>query len=70
MLKITKLINSPLFTGGRVRRYSGLHLVEPESLSDHTYETVLMSLLIYKDLERLNLNHLVDKGSMLEKPLS
>lgn len=69
MLKITKLINSPLFTGGRVRRYSGLHLVEPESLSDHTYETVLMSLLIYKELERLNLSHLVDKGSMLEKAL-
>lgn len=67
-MKLRNMINSPLFTGGRVQRYTGLHLVEPESLSDHTYESVLLCLIIIKRLEKDGIYHL-DKGLLLEKAL-
>lgn len=65
-----ELINSPVFNSSRVRRYSGLHLVEEETLTDHICEMSILCLLIYKDINlrypdvgsKINLGKLMERA--------
>lgn len=68
MVDLKKLINSPAFTGGRVIRYTGMHCVETEDLSQHSYETALLCLMIFNDLKDKH-NIVLDKGILLEKAI-
>lgn len=62
-----ELINSPVFNSSRVRRYSGLHLVEEETLTDHICEMSILCLLIYKDILSSRPGVRIDLGKLMER---
>ena len=68
-MKFKKLINAPIFNSSRVLRYAGLHLVESETLTDHTCEISLLCLILYKDIKKSFPSVQLDLGKLLERAL-
>lgn len=62
-----KLINSSMLDTPEVMRYSGLRQSEPESLSDHVVDVMMMSYIIGLKLRSMEVE--VDVGTLLEKCL-
>lgn len=63
---IRKLRDNPIMKTKQVRRFSGVHLIEPETLSDYATNASLLALHIWYDLDEKVPNHGIDKGTLLE----
>ncbi len=46
MSDFKSLIFSPVLQAGAINRYSGLYLIKPESVSDHTFQVCVLTLVI------------------------
>ena len=63
---IRKLRDNPIMKTKQVRRFSGVHLIDPETLSDYTTNASLLALHIWYDLNKRVPLIKIDKGYLLE----
>ena len=65
--KFLELTSSPLMNLDHTYRYSGTKLVEPESLSQHIVDTIMMGLKVIDEINHIAGRDILDRDKYLMK---